>query len=86
MTLRDELTRAAVYEAFTRRDEHGRVTAAAAQHVIDVHRTASLLECAPVLDAVAAWLDERRCQEEDAELDWYAAALAPVEREPACAR
>src|SRR5436309_1895635 len=63
VTLRDELVRGAVYQAFEDRNERGHVTTAAAQRVIDVHALAPLLELQPVIDAVADWLDECRRQE-----------------------
>lgn len=65
LNLHDELLRAAVYQVDGSRES--------LQRVLDVHRVAPLLELAPVIDAVAAWLNECRRQEEAAELDWYAA-------------
>lgn len=72
MTLRDELVRAATYKAFDERDEHGRVTTAAAKRIEDAHVYAPLFEYGPVINAVTDWLDACRRQDEAAELAWYA--------------
>jgi hypothetical protein len=78
LTFRDELLRAAVYEAFDARPGIRTYDAAACprylaacSEVVRVHRVAPLLELRPVLAAFADWLDERRMCDEAAELAWY---------------
>ena len=72
VTLRDELVRAAVYEACDRpRDEDGRIPVEAVAEIVRVHRVAPLLEHRRAIDTIADWLNEQELLDEASELAWY---------------
>lgn len=46
MTIRDELVRAAVFEAYAQRDIFGRIPTEAIERILEAHRTAPLIQYA----------------------------------------